>query len=152
MTVSHSYCRYVSFTSMMQPSCSNIYQRCSVGLRAGDFGGHLSTSKLTAMLNKPVWENLNFVTWSAILPETPIRRWKHCIYKGWPWSATICRKAVVCKWCSALCNEWISDLMQRSCELKAVWPFPSDLWQGTFAHRTTAHWIFSLFQAKLCKH
>ncbi len=42
MIVSHSCCRFVDCTSMMQISRSTTSQRCSIGLRSGDCGGHLS--------------------------------------------------------------------------------------------------------------
>ncbi len=41
MISSHSCCRIVGCTSMMQISCSTTSQRCSIGLRSGDWGGHL---------------------------------------------------------------------------------------------------------------
>ncbi len=37
-----SYCRFVGCTSMMRISRSTTSQRCSIGLRSGDCGGHLS--------------------------------------------------------------------------------------------------------------
>ncbi len=42
MIASHSCCRFVGCTSMMWNSRSTTSQRCSVGLRSGDCGGHLS--------------------------------------------------------------------------------------------------------------
>ncbi len=39
---SHSCCRFVGCTSMMWISRSTTSQRCSIGLRSGDCGGHLS--------------------------------------------------------------------------------------------------------------
>ncbi len=39
---SHSCCRFVGCTSMMRISRYTTSQRCSVGLRSGDCGGHLS--------------------------------------------------------------------------------------------------------------
>ncbi len=42
MIASHSFCRFVSCTSMMRISHSSTSQRCSIGLRSGDCGGHLS--------------------------------------------------------------------------------------------------------------
>ncbi len=32
------------------------------------------------MFKKPVWDDLNFVTWCIILLEVAIRRWVHCRY------------------------------------------------------------------------
>ncbi len=42
MIASHSCCRFVVCTSMMRISRSSTSQRCSIGLRSGDCGGHLS--------------------------------------------------------------------------------------------------------------
>ncbi len=42
MIASRSCCRYVGCTSMKQISHYTTSQRCSIGLRSGDFGGHLS--------------------------------------------------------------------------------------------------------------
>ncbi len=42
MIASHSCCRFVGCTSMMWISRSTTSQRCSIGLRSGDYGGHLS--------------------------------------------------------------------------------------------------------------
>ncbi len=43
MRASHSCCRFVGCTSKMRISCSITSQRCSIGLRSGDCGGHWST-------------------------------------------------------------------------------------------------------------
>ncbi|KAG8546926.1 hypothetical protein GDO81_029527 [Engystomops pustulosus] len=43
MMASHSCRRFVGCTSMMRISRSTTSQRCSIGLRSGDCGGHLST-------------------------------------------------------------------------------------------------------------
>ncbi len=42
MIGSRSCCRFAGCTSMMQISRSTTSQRCSIGLRSGDSGGHLS--------------------------------------------------------------------------------------------------------------
>ncbi len=42
MIASRSCCRFVGCTSMMWISCSTKSQRCSIVLRSGDCGGHLS--------------------------------------------------------------------------------------------------------------
>ncbi len=42
MIASRSCCWFVGCTSMMRISRSTTSQRCSIGLRSGDFGGHLS--------------------------------------------------------------------------------------------------------------
>ncbi len=54
------------------------------------------------MFKKPVWDDLSFLTWwsSIILLEVAIRRWYTVVIKGWTWSATILREAVVFKRCS----------------------------------------------------
>ncbi len=40
---SYSYCRFVGCTTMTRISHSTTSQMCSIGLRSGDCGGHLST-------------------------------------------------------------------------------------------------------------
>ncbi len=52
------------------------------------------------MFKKPVWDDLSFVTWCIILLEVFIRRCHTVVIKGWTWSATILRLAVVLKRCS----------------------------------------------------
>jgi len=48
-------------------------------------------SELIVMFKRPVWDDLNFVTWHVILLEVAIRRW-------WTWwSATILKQAVTFK-------------------------------------------------------
>ncbi len=42
MIASRSCCRFVGCTSMMRISRSTTSQRCSIGLKSGDCGGHLS--------------------------------------------------------------------------------------------------------------
>ncbi len=42
MIASHSCCRFGGCTSMMRISRSTTSQRCSIGLKSGDCGGHLS--------------------------------------------------------------------------------------------------------------
>ncbi len=41
------------------------------------------------MFKKPVWDELSFLTWCIILLEVFIRRWVHCVIKGWTCSGTI---------------------------------------------------------------
>ncbi len=90
MIASRSCCRFVGCTSMMRISRSTTSQRCSIGLRSGDCGGHLS--KVNSLsYKKRVGDDLSFVTWCIILLEVAIRRWVHCIIKGWTWSETILR-------------------------------------------------------------
>ncbi len=40
MIASHSCCRFVDCSSMMRISRSTTSQRCSIGLRSGNYGGH----------------------------------------------------------------------------------------------------------------
>ncbi len=42
LIASRSCCRFVGYTSMMRISRSTTSQRCSIGLRSGDCGGHWS--------------------------------------------------------------------------------------------------------------
>ncbi len=62
MIASRSCCRFVGCTSMMWISRSTTSQRCSIGLRSGDCGGHLSKVNILVMFKKPVWNYLNFAT------------------------------------------------------------------------------------------
>jgi len=43
MIASRNCCRFFGCTSMMQISCSTTFQRCCIGFRSGDCGGHWST-------------------------------------------------------------------------------------------------------------
>ncbi|MEQ2293410.1 hypothetical protein AMECASPLE_033135 [Ameca splendens] len=54
MMASHRCCRFVGCTSMMRISRSTTSIRCSIGLRSGDCGGHLSTVQYIVMCKKPV--------------------------------------------------------------------------------------------------
>lgn len=54
--------------STMRISSFTTSQRCSTGLRSEPSG-------VTIMLKKPVWGDLQFVTWSVTLPEAAIGRW-----------------------------------------------------------------------------
>ncbi len=101
MIASHSCCRFVDCTSMMWVSRSTTSQRCSIGLRSGDCGGHLSKVNSFVMFKKPVWDDLSFVTWCIMLLEVDIRRWVHCSYKGdGHGQQPILRQSVVFKRCS----------------------------------------------------
>ncbi len=78
MIASRSCCRFVGCTSMMRISRSTTSQRCSIGLRSGDCGGHLSkVNSLSCSRNQ-----LSFVTWCIILLDVAIGRWVHCSHKG----------------------------------------------------------------------
>lgn len=71
----HSYCTFMGCKFMMRISCSTTLQRCSIGLRSGDCGGHSNTvNSLSSSKNR---HNLRFVTWSVILLEATIRRLVH---------------------------------------------------------------------------
>lgn len=50
MTATIVSCQFVSCTSMIRLSCSTKPQRCSIRLKSGDSGGHLSN-----MFKKPIW-------------------------------------------------------------------------------------------------
>ncbi len=82
MIASRSCCKFVSCTSMMRISRSTTSQRCSIGLRSGDCGGHLSkVNSLSCSRNQSemIWA---LVTWCIILLEVAIRRWVRCSHKG----------------------------------------------------------------------
>ncbi len=59
MISSRSCCRFVGCTSMIRISRSTTSQRCSIGLRSGDCGGHLS--KVT---NCHVQETKSEIIWA----------------------------------------------------------------------------------------
>ncbi len=63
----------------MRISRSTTSQRCSIGLRSGDCGGHLSKVTLLSCSRN---QSLSFVTWCIILLEVAIRRWVHWSDKG----------------------------------------------------------------------
>ncbi len=59
MITSRSCCRFVSCTSMMWISRSTTSQRCSIGLRSGDCGGHLSKVNSLSCSRNPsemIWD------------------------------------------------------------------------------------------------
>ncbi len=90
MIASHSCCRFVVCTSMMWISRSTTSQRCSIGLRSGDCGGHLSkVNSLSCSRNQ---SEMIWALWRCIiLLDKYIRRWYTVVIKGWTWSATILR-------------------------------------------------------------
>ncbi len=91
---------FVGCTSMMRISHSTTSQRCSIGMRSGDCGGHLSKmNSLSCSRNK---SEMIWALWRCIiLLEVAIRRWVHTVViMGWTRSATILRLAVVFKRCS----------------------------------------------------
>ncbi len=81
MIVSHSCCRFVGCTSMMWISRSSTSQRCSIGLRSGDCGGHLSkVNSLSCSRNQ---SEMIWALWhDALSCWKYIRRWVHCSHKG----------------------------------------------------------------------
>ncbi len=82
MTASRSCCRFVGCTSMMRISRSTTSQRCSIGFRSGDCGGHLSkVNSLSCSRNQ---SEMIWALWHGALSC-----WKdpffHVIYaKLWP--------------------------------------------------------------------
>ncbi len=99
MIASRSSCRFVGCTSMTQISHSTTSQRCSIGLRSGYCGGHLSkVNSLSCSRNQ---SEMIWALWHGALSCWKyIRRWYTVVIKGWTWSATILRKAVAFKRCS----------------------------------------------------
>ncbi len=90
MIASHSCCRFVVCTSMMWISRSTASQRCSIGLRSGDCGGHLSkVNSLSCSRNQ---SEMIWALWHGVLSCWKyIRRWYTVVIKGWTWSETILR-------------------------------------------------------------
>ncbi len=83
-------CRFVVCTSMMRISRSTTSQRCSIGLRSGDCGGHLSkVNSLSCSRNQ---SEMIWALWHGALSCWKyIRRWYTVVINGWTWSATILR-------------------------------------------------------------
>ncbi len=54
------------------------------------------------MFKKPVWDELSILTWCIILLEVFIRRWVHCVIKGWTCSGTIHSSGKL--WCLKRCS------------------------------------------------
>ncbi len=81
MIASHSCCRFVGCTSMMWISRSTTSQRCSIGLRSGDCGDHLSkVNSLSCSRNQ---SEMIWALWHGALSCWKyIRRWAHCSHKG----------------------------------------------------------------------
>ncbi len=74
MIASRSCCRFVGCTSMMQISRSITSQKCSIGLRSGDCGGHISkiNDKCTAILNIRYWSNYINLKFMPITPQVKL--------------------------------------------------------------------------------
>ncbi len=85
MIASHSCCRFVVCTSMMRISRSTTSQSCSIGLRSGDCGGHLSkVNSLSCTRNQ---SEMIWALWHGALSCWKyIRRWCTVVIKGWTWS------------------------------------------------------------------
>ncbi len=90
-TQERSCWRFVGCTSMMRISRSTTSQSCSIGLRSGDCGGHLSkVNSLSCSRNQ------SEMIWA--LRHGALSCWKYLsedgytvVIKGWTWSATILR-------------------------------------------------------------
>ncbi len=92
MIASRSCCRFVRCTSMMRISRSTSSKRCSIGLRSGDCGSHLSkVNSLSCSRNQ--YEMIWALWHGALFCWKYIRRWVHCSHKGMD-------MAVVFKQCS----------------------------------------------------
>ncbi len=65
MIASHSCCRFVGCTSMMRISRSTTSQRCSIGLRSGDCGGHLS--KVNSLSCSRIQSEMIWALWHGTL-------------------------------------------------------------------------------------
>ncbi len=81
MIASHSCCRFVGCTTMMWISRSSTSHMCSIGLRSGDCGGHLSkVNSLSCSRNQ---SEMIWALWHGALSCWKyIRRWVHCSHKG----------------------------------------------------------------------
>ncbi len=83
MIASRSFCRFWI-------SRSTTSQSCSIGLRSGDCGGHLSkVNSLSCSRNQ---SEMIWALWHGALSCWKyIRRWYTVVIKGWTWSETILR-------------------------------------------------------------
>ncbi len=80
MIASHSCCRFVVCTSMMWISRSSTSQRCSIGLRSGDCGEHLSkVNSLSCSRNQ---SEMIWALWHAALSCWKYQKMVHCSHKG----------------------------------------------------------------------
>ncbi len=81
MIASRCCCRFVGCTSMMWISRSTTSQRCSIGLRSGDCGDHLSkVNTLSCSRNQ---SEIIWALWHGALScWSSIRRWVYCSHKG----------------------------------------------------------------------
>ncbi len=89
MTASRSCCRFFGRTSMMRISRSTTSQSCSIGLRSGDCGGHLSkviSSSCSRNQSEMIW-----ALWDGALSCRILEDGYTVVIKGWTWSAAILR-------------------------------------------------------------
>ncbi len=158
MIASHSCCRFVVCTSMMWISRSTTSQRCSIGLRSGDCGGHLS--KVNSLSCSGNHSEMIWALWHGALSCWKYIKYFLCtvIIKGWTWSVTILRSAVVFKRCSIgtkrpkVCQEniphtitppppaWTVETRQDgsmlSCSLRQILTLPSNAATEIETHQT----------------
>ncbi len=88
MIASRSCSRFVDCTFMMRISRSTTSQRCSIGLRSGDCGGHLSkVNSLSCSRNQSemIWALWHYPAGSSY------KKMGTLVIKGWTWSGTILR-------------------------------------------------------------
>ncbi len=97
MIASHSCSRFVGCTSMMWISRSTTSQSCSIGLRSGDCGGHLSkVNSLSCSINQ---SEMIWALWHGALSCWKyIRRWVHCSYKGMDMVRNNTQVLLPCDW------------------------------------------------------
>ncbi len=93
MIASHSCCRFVDCTSMMWISRSTTSQRCSIGLRSGDCGDHLSkVNSLSCSRNQ---SEMIWALWRCII----------LLIKGWTWSLVVTSGYLSYCCLSIICNQ-----------------------------------------------
>ncbi len=105
MMVSCSCCRFVGCSSMMRISRSTTSQRCTIELRSGYCGGHLSkVNSLSCSRNQSemIWALKHGVVFCCCSP-----------------SASGFNVLCVQRWYSAYlgCNEWLFELLLPFCHL-----------------------------------
>ncbi len=80
MIASRSYCRFVGCSSMMWISRSTTSQMCSIGLRSGDCGGHLSkVNSLSCSRNQ---SEMIWALWRCIILLEVHQKMVHCSHEG----------------------------------------------------------------------
>lgn len=114
MIVLRSCCTFVDCTFIMWVSDSTTSQICSVGLRSGDYGCHLSTVDSMSSQRNQFEMNEALTCWKQQSDEG-----YSMIMKGWTWSAALAGQTVVFKWCSTatkghkLCQENIPTTLHH---------------------------------------